>query len=162
MQKYMLKYIGTGSTSSVYHMVHTEPSGKENIRDRQMALRAAKLAPEKIDYFNAHGSSTQLNDSTETVVIKEVFKSHANKIKISSTKLMHGHMLGATGAIEIATTCLSIDDRVIPPTINYENIDKNCDLDYTPNYAVNTNIKYAISNGCGYGGFNSVVVLGKI
>jgi len=160
--KIYAEILGTASTSNAYHMVHTEPSGKENIRAIQMALQASKLAPEKIDYFNAHGSSTQLNDSIETIVIKKTFKSHANKIKISSTKSMHGHMLGATGAIEIATTCLSIDNGIIPPTINYENIDKNCDLDYTPNYAVDANIKYAISNGCGYGGFNSVVVLGKI
>lgn len=153
--------LGFGCSSNAYHMVHPSPDGVQNIKAIRMALDEAGLEPEQISYVNAHGSSTKLNDSSETKIIKEVFGEHAYKIKISSTKSMVGHMLGATGAIEIATTSLGLYHAVVPPTINYETPDPECDLDYTPNHPVNMEYKYAISNATGFGGLNSVIVLSK-
>lgn len=154
--------IGFASTSNAFHMTRPEPTGKENSRALQLALKDAEIEPKQVDYINAHGSSTKLNDEVETMVIKHVFGKHAYNLKISSTKSMIGHMLGAAGAIEAATTCLGIYNSIIPPTINYETPDPACDLDYTPNIPVKKYICYAVSNASGFGGLNSALVFGNL
>ncbi|MFV0420264.1 MAG: beta-ketoacyl-[acyl-carrier-protein] synthase family protein [Dysgonomonas sp.] len=159
--KIYAEVLGFASSANAYNMVHPHPEGTQNIRAIELALDEANLLPFQIDYINAHGSSTRLNDSIETKIIKKVFNEHAYKLKISSTKSMVGHMLGAAGAIEIATTCLGIFNSVIPPTINYENPDPECDLNYTPNHPVSKDIEYAMSNATGFGGLNSVIILRK-
>jgi 3-oxoacyl-[acyl-carrier-protein] synthase II len=123
-----------------------------------MALKDALLSPDDVDYINAHGTSTKLNDYIETLAIKEVFKEKAYKTPISSTKSMTGHLLGAAGAIEAVFSVLSIRDQVCPPTINYENPDPECDLDYVPNTARNHAINVVVSNAFGFGGTNSALV----
>jgi 3-oxoacyl-[acyl-carrier-protein] synthase II len=127
----------------------------------QMALDDAGLGPEDIDYINAHGTSTPLNDVVETRAIKTVFGDHAFKLAISSTKSMTGHMLGGAGGIESVFMALSIKNQIIPPTINLENPDPECDLDYVPNTARETPIRAAISNSFGFGGTNAVLVMKK-
>jgi 3-oxoacyl-[acyl-carrier-protein] synthase II len=123
-----------------------------------MALKDAQLSPDDVDYINAHGTSTKLNDYIETLAIKEVFKEKAYKVPISSTKSMTGHLLGAAGAIEAIFSVLSIRDQVCPPTINYENPDPECDLDYVPNKARSHTVNVAMSNAFGFGGTNSALV----
>jgi 3-oxoacyl-(acyl-carrier-protein) synthase len=123
-----------------------------------MALKDALLSPDDVDYINAHGTSTKLNDYIETLSIKEVFKEKAYKTPVSSTKSMTGHLLGAAGAIEAIFSVLSIRDQVCPPTINYENPDPECDLDYVPNTARNHAINVVLSNAFGFGGTNSALV----
>ncbi len=154
--------LGFASTSNAFHMTRPTPTGEENIRALRLTLEDAKIRPEQVDYINAHGSSTKLNDQNETEVIKQVFDKHAQKLKISSTKSMVGHMLGAAGAIEAATTCLGIYHSIVPPTINYETPDPECDLDYTPNVPVEQHIHYAVSNASGFGGLNSALVIGNL
>jgi 3-oxoacyl-[acyl-carrier-protein] synthase II len=123
----------------------------------RMALRDAGIGPESVDYINAHGTSTDLNDSSETIAIKQVFGKRAYEIPVSSTKSMIGHLLGAAGAVEAVFSVLSIRDQVCPPTINYENPDPECDLDYVPNMARKHKIDIAISNSFGFGGTNAVL-----
>ena len=124
-----------------------------------MALEEAQVNPEEVDYINAHGTGTRLNDATETQVIKEVFRDHARKVAISSTKSMHGHAMGATGAIELAATVQAIDRGVIPPTANYTRPDPECDLDYVPNQAREKPVRVAISNSFAFGGLNAVLLV---
>jgi len=124
-------------------------------------LRKAGIQPSEIDYINAHGTSTPLNDKIETKAIKAVFNSHSNKLAISSTKSMTGHMLGAGGAVEAAICMLAINNHIIPPTINYTTPDPDCDLDYVPNVARKADITTALSNSFGFGGHNSVLVVRK-
>jgi 3-oxoacyl-(acyl-carrier-protein) synthase len=124
----------------------------------QMALHDAKLSPEGVDYVNAHGTSTELNDLTETLAIRRVFGDYAYKLPVSSTKSMTGHLLGAAGSTEAVFTCLTIRDQIMPPTINYDNPDPSCDLDYVPNTARKGNVQVAISNAFGFGGTNATLV----
>jgi 3-oxoacyl-[acyl-carrier-protein] synthase II len=125
------------------------------------ALKDAKLSPDEVDYINAHGTSTKLNDAAETLAIKKVFGERAYKIPISSTKSMIGHLLGAAGAIEALATIMTIHTGIIHPTINYENPDPECDLDYVPNEARKKEVNVAISNSFGFGGHNVCLVFKK-
>lgn len=159
--KIYAEIIGYGSTADASHMTRPHEDGHYSIKAMTKALKDANLNPDQIDYINAHGSSTKLNDKIETMVIKSVYGDHAKKLLVSSTKSMVGHMLGAAGAMEIATTALGIYYEYAPPTINYETPDPDCDLNYVPNQAVKKEIKYATSNSAGFGGLNSVVVLKK-
>ncbi|MCA1905268.1 MAG: beta-ketoacyl-[acyl-carrier-protein] synthase II, partial [Desulfarculus sp.] len=130
-------------------------------RCMQMALRDAGLRPEDIDYINAHGTSTDLNDATETKAIKAVFGDHAHKLAVSSTKSMIGHMLGATGGVEAVFSVLSLRDQVMPPTINYETPDPDCDLDYVPNVKREAGLERVLSNSFGFGGTNACLIFAR-
>ncbi len=151
--------VGYGLTSDSYHITAPPANGEGGARCMAMALADAGMNPEEVDYINAHGTSTPLNDRCETAAIKTVFKEHAYKLNISSTKSMIGHMLGGAGGVEAAFTALTIKNGVIPPTINLENPDPDCDLDYVPNTAREISVKAAISNTFGFGGTNAVVAL---
>ncbi|MEA3328445.1 MAG: beta-ketoacyl-ACP synthase II [Candidatus Omnitrophota bacterium] len=150
---------GYGMSSDAYHMTAPEPTGEGGSRAMNEALRDAKLKPRDISYINAHGTSTFLNDKVETLAVKKVFGEFSRKIPISSTKSMTGHLLGAAGAVEFIVCCLSIRDNIISPTINYENQDPDCDLDYVPNTARETEVKAVMSNSFGFGGHNAVLVV---
>jgi len=153
--------VGFGLSGDGYHMAAPPEDGDGAVRCMKMALEDAGLVPEDIDYINAHGTSTPLNDVVETRAIKTVFGGHAHKLAISSTKSMTGHMLGGAGGIESVFLALSIRNQIIPPTINLENPDPECDLDYVPNKARETVIRAAISNSFGFGGTNAVLVMKK-
>jgi 3-oxoacyl-[acyl-carrier-protein] synthase II len=153
--------VGFGYSSDAYHVVAPDPDGGGAARTMAMAVKDAGVKPDEIDYINAHGTSTPLNDKIETMAIKTVFGESAYKINISSTKSMTGHMLGATGAIEAILSICAIKESFIPPTINYETKDEECDLNYTPNVGVNRDIKYALSNSFGFGGTNGTLVFKK-
>jgi nodulation protein E len=148
---------GCGMSSDASHI--TQPSVDGPVRAIRMALDEAGVSPEEIDYINAHGTGTRLNDSTETQVIKEVFNSHARNVAISSTKSMHGHAMGATGAIEFVATVLAVKRGVVPPTANYTEKDPECDLDYVPNEAREKPIRAALSNSFAFGGLNAVLLV---
>jgi 3-oxoacyl-[acyl-carrier-protein] synthase II len=150
---------GYGYNGDAYHITAPCPDGDGFIRCIKMALKDAQLSPDDVDYINAHGTSTKLNDYIETLSIKEVFKEKAYRIPVSSTKSMTGHLLGAAGAIEAIFSVLAIRDQVCPPTINYENPDPECDLDYVPNTARDHTINVVMSNAFGFGGTNSALVL---
>jgi 3-oxoacyl-[acyl-carrier-protein] synthase II len=152
---------GYGFTGDAYHMTAPDPNADGSYRVMKMALADAGLKPEDIVYINAHGTSTELNDKLETLAIKRLFGDYAAKLAISSTKSMTGHMLGATGSAEAAYTALAITNSFIPPTINYETPDPDCDLNYTPNQGVSREIPYAISNSFGFGGTNASLLLKK-
>lgn len=154
--------IGYGYNGDAYHITAPSPDGDGSIRCMRLALRDAGVTPDEVDYINAHGTSTELNDYTETVAIKAVFGEHAYRMPVSSTKSMTGHLLGAAGAVEAIFTLLSIRDGVCPPTINYETPDPQCDLDYVPNKARNHDIRIAMSNSFGFGGTNSTLVFRKV
>ena len=149
---------GYGLSSDAYHMTAPDPEGEGFSRCMQMALDDGGFKPEDIDYINAHGTSTGLNDLVETRAIKATFGVHASKLAVSSTKSMIGHMLGATGGVEAAFTVLSLRDQVMPPTINYENPDPECDLDYVPNVKREAGLKTALSNSFGFGGTNASLI----
>ncbi len=153
--------IGFGLSGDGYHMAAPPEDGDGAVRCMQMALDDAGLVPEDIDYINAHGTSTPMNDVVETRAIKTVFGEHAYKLAISSTKSMIGHMLGGAGGVESVFLALSLRDQIIPPTINLENPDPECDLDYVPNKARETAIRAAISNSFGFGGTNAVLAMKK-
>jgi len=153
--------IGYGCNSDAYHLAAPDPDGDGAARCIQLALKDAKISPEEVNYINAHGTSTELNDLTETIAIKRVFGDYAYKLPISSTKSMTGHLLGAAGSTEAIFSVFSIRDGVIPPTINYENLDPRCDLDFVPNEARQGEVKIAISNSFGFGGTNAVLVFRK-
>jgi 3-oxoacyl-[acyl-carrier-protein] synthase II len=150
--------LGFGLTSDAYHVVAPDPEADGASRTMKMALNDAQIKPADIDYINAHGTSTPLNDKVETQAIKKVFADHAYRLSISSTKSMTGHMLGATGAGEAIFSIMAINDSFIPPTINYEYPDEECDLNYTPNTGVQKDIRYALSNSFGFGGTNGSLV----
>jgi len=152
---------GFGMTGDGYHMAAPPEDGNGAVRCMQMALDDAGLAPDDIDYINAHGTSTPLNDVVETKAIKTVFGEHAYKLAISSTKSMTGHMLGGAGGIESVFLALSVQQQIIPPTINLDNPDPECDLDYVPNTARETLIRAALSNSFGFGGTNAVIAMKK-
>ncbi|MCU0609220.1 MAG: beta-ketoacyl-ACP synthase II [Chitinispirillaceae bacterium] len=154
--------LGYGASGDAHHLTAPAPEGAGTQVAIRMALRTAGLQASQIDYINAHGTSTDFNDKFETLAIKHVFgEEAARKVNISSTKSMTGHMLGAAGAIEAIASTLAIRDGIIPPTINYETPDPECDLNYTPNTAVKRNVKYVMSNSLGFGGHNAVLVIGK-
>ena len=153
--------VGYGYTGDAYHITAPPPDGDGAIRCMRMALRDARIRPEDIDTINAHGTSTVLNDATETVAIKAVFGDYAKKIPISATKSMTGHLLGAAGSSEAIFTLLSIRDGILPPTINYEEPDPECDLDYVPNVARKSAIRIAMSNAFGFGGTNATLIFQK-
>lgn len=146
---------GVGFTGDAYHITAPPEDGRGAAKAMKKAIDEAGLQPEQIDYINAHGTSTPLNDISETRAIKQVFGEHAYKLAVSSIKSMYGHTLGAAGALELIATLLAIENRRIPPTINYEYPDPDCDLDYTPNKAVERDINAAISNTFGFGGHNA-------
>ncbi len=151
--------VGSGASSDAYHIAAPPEDGNGAVRCMEMALQDAGLKPSDIDYINAHGTSTPLNDRCETTAIKTVFGDHAKKLAISSTKSMTGHALGAAGGLEAAFLALSIKDQIAPPTINLETPSLECDLDYVPHEARKMEIKAAISNSFGFGGTNGVVVM---
>ncbi len=153
--------IGYGYTGDAHHITAPSPDGDGAIRCMRMAIRDAGLKPEEIDYINAHGTSTQLNDLTETIAIKAVFGDHAPKIPISATKSMTGHLLGAAGSTEAIFTILSLQSGILPPTINYEEPDPECDLDYVPNQARRGTPRVGMSNAFGFGGTNATLIFKK-
>jgi 3-oxoacyl-[acyl-carrier-protein] synthase II len=153
--------LGFGMTADAYHITAPAPEGEAAAKAIEIALRDAKIDPSQIDYINAHGTSTYLNDKLETLAIKKVFGKHAYNLKISSNKSMIGHLLGASGGVEAISTALTIKNNIIPPTINYNLPDPECDLDYVPNKSEKKIVNYAISNSFGFGGHNGVIVLGK-
>jgi beta-ketoacyl-acyl-carrier-protein synthase II len=150
---------GHASSSDAYHMAAPEPEASGPRRAMRWALEDAGMVPEQIDYINAHGTSTPLNDSTETYAIKKVFNEHAHKVVISSTKSMLGHAMGASGAIEALVCVQTIVNGIIPPTINYETPDPVCDLDYTPNHARKMIVNVTLSNSFGLGGQNACLII---
>jgi 3-oxoacyl-[acyl-carrier-protein] synthase II len=151
--------VGYGNTDDAFHQVAPDETGQAPARTIQLALEDAGIGPESVDYVNAHGTSTQLNDRAETKALKLALGEHAHRVAISSTKSMVGHLLGAAGGVEAIATLLSIQHGTVHPTINYRTPDPECDLDYVPNEPRRLDIRYAISNGFGFGGQNSVVVL---
>jgi 3-oxoacyl-[acyl-carrier-protein] synthase II len=153
--------VGYGSTNDAYHMAAQLESGAGAARTMERALRKAGVSPDEVDYINAHGTGTPLNDKVETLAIKNVFGDVARKVAISSTKSMTGHMMGASGAFEAMVCALAIRDNCIPPTINLEVPDPECDLDYTPREARSLKVNVALSNSIGLGGHNSSLVLRK-
>lgn len=153
--------VGYGMSGDAYHITAPSPGGEGAARAIGAALKDAGIESSKIDYINAHGTSTILNDKFETMAIKSIFGDYAYKVSISSNKSMVGHLLGAAGAVEFAATALSIKNNIVSPTINLENPDPDCDLDFTPNKAKEKTINYAISNSFGFGGHNAVLVARK-
>ncbi len=150
---------GFGMTCDAYHITAPDPEGEGAGRAMSLALKDASFKPEDIDYINAHGTSTKLNDKIETISIKRAFGEHAKRVMVSSTKSMTGHLLGAAGGVEFVACCLAIKDGVIPPTINYEHPDPECDLDYVPNTAREFKVRACMSNSLGFGGHNASLVV---
>ncbi|SMB93631.1 3-oxoacyl-[acyl-carrier-protein] synthase II [Desulfonispora thiosulfatigenes DSM 11270] len=153
--------LGYGLTCDAHHITAPSPDGEGAARSMEMAIKDAGLTPEQIDYINAHGTSTDLNDKYETMSMKKVFGETIKNVAVSSTKSMTGHLLGAAGALEAAVLALAITNGEIPPTINYENPDPDCDLNYVPNKAIKKDVNYALSNSLGFGGHNATILFGK-
>jgi 3-oxoacyl-[acyl-carrier-protein] synthase II len=153
--------LGHSNCADAYHPAAPHPEGTGAVRAMRWALDDAGLEPEAVDYVNAHGSSTPLNDMVETLAIKKLFGDHAYRLKISSTKSMLGHLMGAAGAVEAIACVLSLRDNRVHPTINYETPDPECDLDYVPNQARQVPVEVTLSNSFGLGGQNACLVLGK-
>jgi len=160
--KIYAELVGYGATADAYHITAPCADGEGAVKCMLRALEDAKLSPDEVDYINAHGTSTKLNDAAETLAIKKVFGERAYKIPVSSTKSMIGHLLGAAGAIEAVATIMTIHTGIIHPTINYENPDPECDLDYVPNEARKKEVNVAISNSFGFGGHNVCLVFKKL
>ncbi len=160
--KIYAEVVGYGLTGDAYHMTAPAAGGEGAARCMKMALKNAGVSPEQVTYINAHGTSTPFNDLNESLAIKSVFGDHAGKLMISSTKSMTGHLLGAAGGVEAVFTCLAMEKSVVPPTINYETPDPECDLDYVPNTARDAKIEYAMSNSLGFGGTNATLLFKKI
>jgi len=154
--------VGYGLTGDAYHMTAPAEGGEGAARCMKMALRNAGVNPEQVTYINAHGTSTPFNDLNESLAIKSVFGDHANKLMVSSTKSMTGHLLGAAGGVEAVYCCMAMDKGVVPPTINYEEPDPALDLDYVPNTARDAKVEYAMSNSLGFGGTNATLLFKKI
>jgi 3-oxoacyl-[acyl-carrier-protein] synthase II len=151
--------IGYGCTADAYHITAPEPEGEGARKAMEMALNDAGIQPDEVNYINAHGTSTLMNDKYETLAIKKLFGEHAYSLAVSSTKSMSGHLLGASGAVEVAATALTIENGIIPPTINYETPDPDCDLDYVPNTSRQQPVNVALSNSFGFGGHNVSIAL---
>jgi 3-oxoacyl-[acyl-carrier-protein] synthase II len=159
--KIYAEVIGYGANSDAYHMTAPSPEGEGAMRCMRLALRSGGIDPLSVDYINAHGTSTPYNDATETQAIKRVFSEHAARLAVSSTKSMTGHLLGAAGGVEAIYSTLALYHGLIPPTINYEEPDPACDLDYVPNVARRAPIRVALSNSFGFGGTNACLVFRK-
>jgi len=159
--KVYAELIGYGATCDAYHMTAPSPDGEGAEACMKLALEDANIAPNEVDYINAHGTSTPLNDVVETKAIKKVFGEHAYKLMVSSTKSMTGHLLGGAGGLEAVITVKALETGIVPPTINLEEPDPECDLDYVPNQARRANIKVAMSNAFGFGGTNACLVFKK-
>ncbi len=160
--KIYAEIVGYGMSGDAHHITAPSPEGEGAARAMKAAMQSAGLKPEQIDYINAHGTSTELNDKNETAAIKSALGKHAYKIPVSSTKSMTGHLIGAAGAVEAAICALTIRDGIIAPTINYDTPDPNCDLDYVPNIARKMNVNVAMSNSFGFGGHNASIILRKL
>lgn len=156
--KIYAEIVGYGMSGDAFHVTMPDETGSGAIRVMQRAIKDAGISPEQIGYINAHGTSTPYNDKFETLAIKKVFDEHAYKLAVSSTKSMTGHALGAAGGIEAVFSVLALEKNVLPPTINYENPDPDCDLDYTPNEPRNIEVEYALSNSFGFGGTNACLI----
>ncbi len=150
---------GFGSSDDAHHITAPEESAEGMLRSMQLALADARIAPDQVGYVNCHGTSTELNDKTECLALKRCFADHAKKLQVSSTKSMIGHLLGASGAVELAVTCLSLHHGRLHPTINQDEPDPDCDLDTIPNVAREARIEYAISNSFGFGGTNATIAI---
>jgi 3-oxoacyl-[acyl-carrier-protein] synthase II len=150
--------VGYGATADAHHITDPAPEGRGLVRAMRRALQKGGIAPEEVNYINAHGTSTPPNDRSETAAIKALFGDHAYKLAVSSTKSMTGHMMGAAGGVEAAISVLSIRDNILPPTINYAHPDPDCDLDYVPNEARKADVRVALSNSMGFGGHNATLV----
>ncbi|MFW0861462.1 MAG: beta-ketoacyl-ACP synthase II [Dethiobacter sp.] len=153
---------GYGLSGDAYHVTAPDPDGSGAIRCMEMAINDAGIPREEVDYINAHGTSTDLNDKMETAAIKKVFADHAYKLAVSSTKSMTGHLLGAAGGIEAVVCAMAIQNGTIPPTVNYDNPDPDCDLEYTPNVVAKREVSVAMSNSFGFGGTNACLIFKKI
>jgi 3-oxoacyl-[acyl-carrier-protein] synthase II len=153
--------VGYGMTSDAFHITAPSENGDGAIRVMQVTLNDAGVRPEEVDYINAHGTSTPFNDRAESMAIRTVFGDHAYKLAVSSTKSMTGHLLGAAGGLEAAIMALAIDRQIVPPTINLENPDEGCDLDYVPHQSRAMKIRYALSNSFGFGGTNGALLFKK-
>ncbi len=160
--KIYAELVGYGATDDAYHITAPHECGEGAYECMKLALEDAGLNPDEVDYINAHGTSTPLNDKVETLAIKQLFKEHAYKLKISSNKSMVGHLLGAAGAVEAVASVKTIETGVIPPTINLENPDPECDLDYVPNEAVEADVRVVLSNSFGFGGTNACLIFKKV
>jgi 3-oxoacyl-[acyl-carrier-protein] synthase II len=156
------RILGYATSSEAHHIVHPHDDGEKMAITMNRALQESAVSPDKVDYISAHGTATELNDKYETSAFKQVFGPRAHEIPISSQKSMIGHTIGAAGAIELAVTALTVSRDAITPTINLENPDEECDLDYTPNEAREKQVNVALSNSFGFGGANSTIVLGKV
>ncbi|HPT39894.1 MAG TPA: beta-ketoacyl-ACP synthase II [Candidatus Omnitrophota bacterium] len=153
--------VGYGLTCDAYHITAPDPDGAGAAAAMTMALKDAQMNPDQITYINAHGTSTKLNDKIETLAMKKAFGQHSKKVMVSSTKSVTGHLLGAAGGVEFVACCLAIKDGVVPPTINYEHPDPDCDLDYVPNTARKTEVLACMSNSLGFGGHNASLIAKK-
>ncbi len=160
--KIYAEVVGYGLTGDAYHLTAPSPSGEGAARCMMMAMKNAGMNPEEVNYINAHGTSTPLNDLYETMAIKKVFGDHAQKVMVSSTKSLTGHALGAAGGLEAVYTLLTMDKGVVPPTINYQEPDPECDLDYVPNTARDAKVTAAFSNNFGFGGTNASLLFRKL
>lgn len=160
--KIYAEVVGYGATGDAHHITAPGPDGEGAARCMKMALKNAGMNPEEVDYINAHGTSTHFNDLYETMAIKSVFGDHARKLMVSSTKSMIGHTLGAAGGIEAVYSLLAMERGAVPPTINYEEPDPECDLDYVPNQARQAEVRVALSNSLGFGGTNGTLIFRKV
>lgn len=151
--------VGFGSSNDAHHMTAPRPDGTQAARSMRLALKDAHIVPRDVAYVNAHGSSTPLNDPTETLAIKQTFEAHAPRLQVSSTKGYYGHALGASGAMELAITSLALERGWLPPTLNHDAPAEGCDLDYIPNHGRDADVEFALSNSFGFGGINAAVVL---
>ncbi|MDQ3928956.1 MAG: beta-ketoacyl-[acyl-carrier-protein] synthase family protein, partial [Chloroflexota bacterium] len=154
--------LGYATTTDAHHMTAPRPDAAQAIRAMRRALATARLEPSEIEYISAHASATPLNDKTETVAIKEVFGERAYKIPVSGTKAMHGHALGASGAFELAISCLALQHDYLPPTINLQHPEPACDLDYIPHTGRHKRVNTVLSNSFGFGGINACLILGRV
>ena len=159
--KIYAEVVGYGATSDAYHITSPDPEATGAIRAMKIAMEDAKIKPENVDYINAHGTSTHLNDLTETIAVKGALGDSSSKVKVSSTKGNTGHLLGAAGVIEAIITTKAIENKLVPPTINYQVPDEECDLNVVPNVPVEQEINVAMSNSLGFGGHNATVILKK-
>ena len=159
--KPIAEMIGYGATADAHHITQPAPEGEGGARAMNLSLKQANIDPEEVDYINAHGTSTPLNDKFETMAIKTVFGEYAYSVPISSTKSMTGHLLGASGALEAVISAMSLEHNLVPPTINLQHADPECDLNYTANKSAPKNQNVVMSNSFGFGGHNSSLVFTK-